>query len=213
MPTVMWDNTDSAGGSAKQARDRTIQAILPLKGKIINTLKNDDKILNNAEIRDLVTAIGVGVGDKIDLSKLRYNKIIIMTDADVDGAHISTLLLTFFYLHMTPLVENGHIYLAMPPLYRVVKNKEVIYLQDDYELAEFKKKYGDNIVVQRFKGLGEMCPQQLKETTMGPNRKLKQITIEDAEKACELLAILMGNDVENRRTFIENNAHKAVIDL
>ncbi len=194
---------ESAGGSAKQARDRRFQAILPIRGKIINVEKSGmSKILKNAEIKAIIAAIGAGIGKEFDISKVRYRRIIIMTDADVDGAHIRTLLLTFFYRYMRPLVEAGYLFIAQPPLYRVKKGKKVYYAYSDSELNGLLEKLGD-AEVQRYKGLGEMNPEQLWETTMDPkNRILIQVTIEDAKRADELFRILMGEDVESRRRFI-----------
>lgn len=201
---------DSAGGSAKQGRDRRFQAILPLRGKILNVEKaRMDKILNNEEIRTMITAFGSGIGSDFDIEKSRYGKIIIMTDADVDGAHIRTLLLTFFYRYMTPLVENGRIYIAQPPLYLAKKGKEHWYLYNDAALEQLALKVGrTDIALQRYKGLGEMNPEQLWETTMNPaERTLLCVTMEDAMNADEIFSILMGDKVEPRRKFIEDNAH------
>jgi len=201
---------DSAGGSAKQGRDRRFQAILPLKGKILNVEKARlDKILSNDEIRTIVTALGTGIGaDNFDISRLRYGKIIIMTDADVDGAHIRTLLLTFFFRYMRELIEQGHVYIAQPPLYRITKGKEERYIYDDDELEEVLKQMGkNNINVQRYKGLGEMNPDQLWKTTMdGESRTLLKVTIEEAAAADLIFSTLMGDKVEPRRKFIEENA-------
>ena len=199
---------DSAGGTAISGRDRKFQAILPLKGKILNVEKSRlTKILINNEIKTLITAIGVGIAEEFDIKNLRYGKIIILTDADVDGNHISTLLLTFFYRYMLDLIKNGNIYVAQPPLYRVIKNKKVIYVRDDKKLQELLKEIGEDAVIQRFKGLGEMNPEQLWETTMDPKtRMLKKITIEDAAIADETFSILMGDQVEPRREFIQNHA-------
>ncbi len=204
---------DSAGGSAKQGRDRKFQAILPLRGKILNVEKaRMDKILSSKEIRVIIQALGCGIGEDFDISKLRYSKIIIMTDADVDGAHISTLLLTFFFRHMRELVEKGHIYLAVPPLYRVQMGKKVDYLYSDKELRVMMDGYdaeGKKPSVQRYKGLGEMNPEQLWETTMDPaTRLLKQIEVDDALGADEYFNILMGDRVEPRRDFIQAHAHE-----
>ena len=201
---------DSAGGSAKQGRDRRFQAILPLRGKILNVEKARlDKILNNEEIRTMITAFGSGIGSDFDIEKSRYGKIIIMTDADVDGAHIRTLLLTFFYRYMTPLVENGRIFIAQPPLYLAKKGKEHWYLYNDVALEQLALKVGrSDIALQRYKGLGEMNPEQLWETTMNPaERTLLCVTMEDAMSADEIFSILMGDKVEPRRKFIEDNAH------
>jgi len=200
---------DSAGGSAKQGRDRRFQAILPLRGKILNVEKARlDKILNNEEIRTMITAFGNSIGDDFDLEKSRYGKIIIMTDADVDGAHIRTLLLTFFYRYMRPLIENGRIYIAQPPLYLLKKGRESWYLYSDDELSELLGKIGrENISLQRYKGLGEMNPEQLWETTMNPEgRTILQVQLEDAIEADEIFSILMGDKVEPRRKFIEDHA-------
>jgi DNA gyrase subunit B len=201
---------DSAGGSAKQGRDRKFQAILPLRGKILNVEKSGlTKILSNAEIRTLISAIGCGIGeDDFDSEKSRYRKIVIMTDADVDGAHIRTLLLTFFFRHMQDLIDAGFVYIAQPPLYRVRIGKTETYLYSDDELADHMKKNEDKKYdIQRYKGLGEMNPQQLWQTTMDPeHRILKKVTMEDAAEADRLFSILMGDEVEPRRKFIEENA-------
>ena len=201
---------DSAGGSAKQGRDRRFQAILPLRGKIINVEKSGlNKILNNTEIRTLISAIGCGIGDDdFDVSKVRYKKIVIMTDADVDGAHIRTLLLTFFFRFMKDLIEAGNIFIAQPPLYRLKYDKKEDYLYSDESLQEFLKANADRKYdIQRYKGLGEMNPQQLWQTTMDPEKRtLKKVTMEDAAEADRLFSILMGDEVEPRRKFIEENA-------
>jgi len=206
---------DSAGGSAKQGRNREFQAILPLKGKIMNVEKQRlDKILASDEIRAMITAFGAGIGKEFDIEKIRYNRIIIMTDADVDGAHIRTLLLTFFYRYMKELIEEGHVYIAQPPLYRIFKAKKEIYVYSDPELDAALLELGGkdtNTNIQRYKGLGEMNPEQLWDTTMDPeHRTLLQVTIEDAMVADEIFTILMGTKVEPRREFIENNADKVV---
>ncbi|RKZ03290.1 MAG: DNA topoisomerase IV subunit B, partial [Candidatus Hydrothermota bacterium] len=204
---------ESAGGSAKQGRNREFQAILPLKGKILNVEKaRFDKALANEEIKTIVSAIGAGIGDECDPTKARYHRIIIMTDADVDGSHIRTLLLTLFYRFMRPLIEAGYIYIATPPLYRVKKGKKEIYLYSDEELEETLKEIGtDGVTIQRYKGLGEMNAEQLWETTMNPEtRTLKKVTMEDAAEADRLFSILMGDKVEPRRKFIQENAKKAV---
>jgi DNA gyrase subunit B len=202
---------DSAGGSAKQGRNREFQAILPLRGKILNVEKARlHKIMENKEIISMITAFGCGVGEEFNIEKLRYDRIVIMTDADVDGSHIMTLILTFFYRHMKPLVEQGHVYIAMPPLYRLQKGKRVEYVYSDPEKEKVMGEMGENIGVQRYKGLGEMNPRQLWDTTMDPAfRKLKRIQIEDAVLADQMFTILMGDDVEPRRDFIEKNAHLA----
>ncbi len=200
---------DSAGGSAKQGRDRNTQAILPLRGKILNVEKARlDKILNYNEIRAMITAFGCGIGDEFDVSKLRYHKIVIMTDADVDGAHIRTLLLTFFYRYMRPLVDLGHIYIAQPPLYKIKKGKAEHYVYTDRELEILLNEIGRNgISLQRYKGLGEMNPEQLWDTTMDPTqRTMIQVTVDDAVAADEIFTTLMGDKVKPRRDFIEENA-------
>ncbi len=204
---------DSAGGSAKQGRDRGFQAILPLRGKILNVEKARlDKILSSKEIRTIIQALGCGIGEDFDSSKLRYHKIIIMTDADVDGAHISTLLLTFFYRYMRELLDGGFVYLAQPPLYRAQIGKHVEYLFSEKALRSFMdshKDTGKKIAVQRYKGLGEMNPEQLWETTMDPNsRVMKRIEVNDALAADEYFGILMGDKVEPRRDFIQTHAHE-----
>lgn len=201
---------DSAGGSAKQGRDRRFQAILPLRGKILNVEKARlDKILNNEEIRTMITAFGSGIGSEFDITKRRYGKIIIMTDADVDGAHIRTLLLTLFYRYMRPLIENGHVYIAQPPLYQIRKGKSHWYTYSDEELAQKLDEIGrDGITVQRYKGLGEMNPEQLWETTMDPEKRtVLQVHLREAEEADSIFTILMGDKVEPRRRFIEEHAN------
>ncbi|SFF65772.1 DNA gyrase subunit B [Halobacillus alkaliphilus] len=201
---------DSAGGSAKQGRDRHFQAILPLRGKIINVEKARlDKILSNNEVRAIITALGTGIGEDFDISKARYHKIVIMTDADVDGAHIRTLLLTFFYRYMRPLIEHGYIYIAQPPLYKIQQGKAVYYTYSDKQLDTMLAELPNSPKpgVQRYKGLGEMNPEQLWETTMDPEtRTLLQVSLEDAIGADETFDILMGDKVEPRRNFIEENA-------
>lgn len=204
---------DSAGGSAKQGRNRKFQAILPLRGKILNVEKQRlDRILNSETIRSMITAFGAGIGKDFDEEKLRYDRIIIMTDADVDGAHIRTLLLTFFYRYMRPLIDGGHVYIAQPPLYKVSKGKKEGYAYTEEELANLLEEFGgkDNTInIQRYKGLGEMNASQLWETTMDPeHRILKKATVSDAIVADEIFTILMGDKVEPRREFIQKNAGK-----
>lgn len=202
---------DSAGGSAKQGRDRRFQAILPLRGKIINAEKARlDKMLSNEEIKSIITAIGTGILDEFDLDKARYHRIVIMSDADVDGAHIRTLLLTFFYRYMRKLIEAGYVYIAQPPLYKVQKGKEEHYVYSDHELEQIMKRLKtDNVTIQRYKGLGEMNPEQLWETTMNPEKRtMLQVTLEDAIKADEIFTILMGERVEPRREFIQAHARE-----
>lgn len=200
---------DSAGGSAKQGRDRLFQAILPLRGKILNVEKARlDKLLNSDEIKNLITAFGTGIGSEFNMEKLRYGKIIIMTDADVDGAHIRTLLLTFLYRHMKDLITGGHIYIAQPPLYKVTKGRAEHYAYDDAQLEDLLNEIGrTNYSIQRYKGLGEMNPEQLWDTTMDPEtRTLLQVSIKDALSADEIFNTLMGEKVEPRREFIEENS-------
>ncbi|MGC7847611.1 DNA topoisomerase (ATP-hydrolyzing) subunit B [Desulforudis sp. 1088] len=201
---------DSAGGSAKQGRDRRFQAILPLRGKILNVEKaRQDKILGNEEIRALITAIGTGVGEDFDIAKARYHKIVIMTDADVDGAHIRTLLLTFFYRYMRELVEKGYVYIAQPPLYKVKKGKAERYLYSDRELQKALEELGKDVTIQRYKGLGEMNPEQLWDTTMDrEKRTILKVNLEDAMAAEELFSTLMGDQVEPRREFIQRHARE-----
>ena len=201
---------DSAGGSAKQGRNRKYQAILPLWGKMLNVEKSRaDKIYNNDKLKPVIQAIGAGVGADFDVKKIRYGKVVIMADADVDGAHIRTLLLTFFYRYMRPLIEQGHVFLAQPPLYKVSKKgMKDIYCYTDEQLDQTMTEVGrDNVSIQRYKGLGEMNPEQLWETTMDPkNRIFVKVTMDDAEKADQIFKILMGDDIEPRREFIEKNA-------
>ena len=204
---------DSAGGSAKQGRNRKFQAILPLRGKILNVEKQRlDRILNADSIRSMVTAFGAGIGKDFDVSKLRYNRIIIMTDADVDGAHIRTLLLTFFYRYMRPLIDEGHVFIAQPPLYKISKGKKEVYAYSDEELESALNEMGgkdSSVDIQRYKGLGEMNANQLWDTTMNPEERiLLKATVEDAIAADEIFTILMGDKVEPRREFIQKNAKK-----
>ncbi|MGG6433045.1 DNA topoisomerase (ATP-hydrolyzing) subunit B [Anoxybacillus sp. D401a] len=201
---------DSAGGSAKQGRDRHFQAILPLRGKIINVEKSRlDKILSNNEVRAIITALGTGIGEEFDITKARYHKIIIMTDADVDGAHIRTLLLTFFYRYMREVIEQGYVYIAQPPLYKIQQGKRIEYAYSDRQLEEILGRLPEQPkpIIQRYKGLGEMNPEQLWETTMNPEtRTLLKVSLQDAMEADETFEILMGDKVEPRRQFIEENA-------
>ncbi len=199
---------DSAGGSAKEGRDRTYQAILPLWGKMLNVEKARlDKVIGNEKLQPVVMALGTGIGDDFDISKIRYEKVVIMADADVDGAHIRTLLLTFFFRYMRPLIEEGHVYLAQPPLFKVSKGKKFAYAFSDKERDEKIAEFDGNCDIQRYKGLGEMDPEQLWETTMDPaTRIMLRVTLEDAMEADETFSILMGDKVEPRREFIETNA-------
>jgi DNA gyrase subunit B len=203
---------DSAGGSAKQGRDRRFQAILPLRGKILNVERaRVDKMLGNNEVRALITAMGAGVDDILDLSKLRYHRVMLMTDADVDGAHIRTLLLTFFFRHMREIITNGHLYIAQPPLYRLKHGKLEQYVFSDRQRDEWIEKIPEDdrrkVEVQRYKGLGEMNPEQLWDTTMNPqNRIVHQVTVEDAVQADETFTMLMGDHVPPRKRFIQTHA-------
>ncbi len=208
---------DSAGGSAKQGRDRKFQAILPLKGKILNTERARlDKIIEHEEVKNLIIALGMGIGETIKFDKLRYHRIIIMTDADVDGQHIETLILTFFYRHMPEVIKQGYLYIAQPPLYKITIGKDSQYVYADEQKDELLKtvKAEQRVTIQRYKGLGEMNPDQLWETTMNPvNRILKQITIDDAEEADATFTMLMGDEVPPRKHFIQSNAKTATLDI
>ena len=208
---------DSAGGSAKGGRDSNYQAILPLWGKMLNVEKSRaDKVYSNEKLLPVIVALGAGIGDEFDISKLRYDKIIIMADADVDGAHIQTLLLTFFFRFMRELVETGHVYLAKPPLYKISRGKKskVAYSDEERDQISEELKNGDanaKVEISRYKGLGEMNPTELWETTMNPeNRILLRVTLEDAIKADKIFSVLMGDEVEPRKQFIEENAQYAV---
>jgi len=207
---------ESAGGSAKQARNKETQAILPLRGKILNVEKaNPNKVFSSEEIATLTTAVGTGIGEEhFEAEKLRYGKVIIMADADVDGQHIKTLLLTFFFRFMRKLIEQGRVFIALAPLYKIRKGQEDYYVYSDDELEKMLKKLGQNCNVQRFKGLGEMNPQQLWQTTMDPKKRtLKQVTIEDAVEADQLFSVLMGSEVEPRKNFIIEHAEEAILDI
>lgn len=205
---------DSAGGSAKQGRDAKTQAILPLRGKILNVEKaRTHRIFENQEIRSMITAFGCGIQEDVDVSKLRYHKIVIMTDADVDGSHICTLMLTFLYRFMKPVIEGGYVYIAQPPLYKVQKGKKIAYAYKEQEMVQLREEFKDGYKVQRYKGLGEMDAEQLWETTMDPHhRVLKRVTIDDAMEADSVFDMLMGEDVEPRREYIQENAVYANLD-
>ena len=202
---------DSAGGSAKQGRDSQFQAILPLRGKILNVEKARlEKALSNKEILTMIQAFGTGIGEEFDAPKARYHKIVIMTDADVDGAHIRTLLLTFFYRYMKGLIDLGYVYIAQPPLYKVQSGKKIRYVYDDEKLQETLDEFGGRPQIQRYKGLGEMNPEQLWETTMDPERRtLLQVSLKDAINADQIFTMLMGEEVEPRKNFIQTNAKYA----
>ena len=195
-------------------RDSAIQAILPLWGKMLNVEKaRADKVYGNDKLTPVITALGAGIGDDFDLEKLRYHKVIIMADADVDGSHICTLLLTFFFRFMRPLIENGHVYIAQPPLFKIQKGQKVKYAYNEVEMANMSQELGQGAKVSRYKGLGEMNPHELWETTMDPTtRTLRRITLEDAVQADQIFTVLMGEDVEPRKEFIEENA-KYVVNL
>ena len=208
---------DSAGGSAKKGRDSKTQAILPLWGKMLNVEKTRlDKVLNNEKLQPIIATLGTGIGEDFNLDKIRYHKIIIMADADVDGSHIRTLLLTFFFRYMPELIEHGYVYLAMPPLYKISYNKKEWYVYDDSERDSILNEIGRNVspAVQRYKGLGEMDGTQLWETTMDPaRRKMMRVTLPDAVEADRIFSTLMGEEVEPRRKFIEENAVYANLDV
>ncbi|MBP7832883.1 MAG: DNA topoisomerase IV subunit B, partial [Candidatus Levybacteria bacterium] len=208
---------DSAGGSAKSGRDRKFQAILPLGGKILNTERARlDKIVEFESLKDMIIALGMGIGDSTNLEKLRYHRVIIMTDADVDGEHIETLLLTFFYRHLPAIIDNGYLYIAKPPLFKVQSGKDIRYTFSEEERdtvinTDFK---GKNVNIQRYKGLGEMNAEQLWDTTMNPeNRVLKQVRIDDAEEVDRVFTMLMGEEVPPRKHFIQENAKLANLDI
>jgi len=200
---------DSAGGSAKQGRDRTFQAILPLRGKPLNVEKKRiDQVLSNEEYRSIITALGVGFDESFNVGNLKYNKIIILSDADQDGAHIQTILITFFFRYYKPLITEGHLFVGRPPLYKIAKGNNILYAYNDKQLADAKEQLGKNCTIQRFKGLGEMNPEQLWQTTMNPEkRSLIRVAIEDAAEAEHLVTTLMGDKVEPRRDHISEHAN------
>lgn len=207
---------DSAGGSAKQGRDRKFQAILPLKGKILNTERARlDKIIEHEEVKNLIIALGAGIGETVNFEKLRYHRIIIMTDADVDGQHIETLILTFFFRHLPEIIRQGYLYIAQPPLYKITIGKDSTYVYSDEQKEDLLKTVKEQkITIQRYKGLGEMNPDQLWETTMNPvNRILKQVRIDDTEEADATFTMLMGDEVPPRKHFIQSNAKQASLDI
>ncbi|HUS52355.1 MAG TPA: toprim domain-containing protein, partial [Candidatus Bathyarchaeia archaeon] len=209
---------DSAGGSAKEARDRRFQAILPIGGKILNTERAQlDKIVKFEELKDLIIALGMGIGETLKPEKLRYHRVIIMCDADVDGEHIVTLLLTFFYRHLRPVIDSGHLFIALPPLFKIQAGKEIHYAYNEEEKEKIITTIGrgkKNISIQRYKGLGEMNPEQLWETTMNPaQRILKKVTIDDATQADQVFTMLMGSEVPPRKRFIQTNAKMATLDV
>ena len=205
---------DSAGGSAKQGRDRRFQAILPIRGKPLNVEKKRiDQVLANEEFRSIITALGTGIGEDFDIKSLKYYKVIILSDADQDGAHIRAILLTFFYRYMRELITDGHVYIGMPPLYKVQRGSKVQYAYDDNELRRLTRGASKGYTLQRYKGLGEMSAEQLWTTTMNPEtRTMLRVTVEDAIAADEIMSLLMGEKVEPRREFIEQNS-KLVLDL
>ena len=208
---------DSAGGSAKQGRDRRFQAILPLRGKILNTERARlDKILEFEEIKTLIIALGTGIGDTVNIDKIRYHRVVVMTDADVDGEHIMTLLLTFFFRYLPGIIEKGYLYIAMPPLYKITTGREIYYAYNEEEKDNLikEKANGKNINIQRYKGLGEMNPAQLWETTMNPQtRIMKHVALEDAAEADRVFSMLMGNEVPPRKRFIQTHAKNATLDI
>ena len=206
---------NSAAGSAKNGRDSHYQAILPLRGKILNVEKaRQHRVFENAEIRSMITAFGCGVLDEIDTSKLRYHKIVIMTDADVDGSHIRILLLTFFYRYLRPVIEQGYVYIAQPPLYKAQKGNTVRYAYTEEQMNQIRAEMGDRLSIQRYKGLGEMDAEQLWETTMDPkNRTLIRVNVDDAELADQYFSIMMGEEVEPRKNFIIENGRFATLDI